>query len=118
MNKVTDTQGYTGTDTALVGIGEEPLIIDVTGIFGINLMIQNPLDIALTNLKWNVDISGLILTGDTDGIIPVLINDEPFTKQILVIGLGLVTVSINVENMEKTETFLIIGPLVFGLKLQ
>lgn len=115
---VTDTQGCTGTDTALVGIGEEPLIIDVTGIFGINLMIQNPLDIALTNLKWNVDISGLILTGDTDGIIPILVNDEPFTKQILVIGLGLVTVSINVENMEKTETFLIIGPLVFGLKLQ
>jgi len=115
---VTDSQGHTGTDTAIVGIGEEPLIIDVTGFFGINLIIQNPLDIALTNLKWNADISGLIITGDTDGIIPLLVNGEPFTKQILIIGIGFGKIEFNVENMKKTENFLIIGPFVFGLERQ
>jgi hypothetical protein len=115
---VTDTQGHTGTDIALVGVGEEPLIIDVTGILGIDLSVENPLDDELTNLEWNADITGFVLAGDTNGIISVLSNEQAYTHHIPVIGLGLGTITINVENIKITESFLIIGPLVFGLQRQ
>jgi len=115
---VTDSQGNTAEDIALVGIGEEPIIIDASGIVGIKLTIENPLDTQLTNLEWNADITGLVYAGKTNGIIPLLSSYEEFVQQIYVIGIGLGTITFNVENVEKTEKFIIIGPFVFGLNLQ
>jgi C1A family cysteine protease len=112
---VTDSQGNSGKDTALVGIGEEPLIIDATGLFGIDITVENSLNFTITNLYWKAQLEGLIFAGKNDGIIPELSNDNIFTVHIPVLGLGIGSIIIDIENIQKTESFLIIGPLVFGL---
>ena len=116
---VTDSEGNIGVDSTLVGVGQEPINIDASGLFGIEVTIENPSnELVLTNLEWNADISELILYGNSHGIIPKLSKDEAFSKQIYVAGVGIGSISINVENIEKTEKFIVIGPLVLGLDLQ
>lgn len=115
---VTDSEGNIGVDSTLVGVGQEPINIDASGLFGIEVTVENPSDVVLTNLEWNADISELILFGNSHGIIPMLSNDEAFSKLIYVVGIGVGSIAINVENIEKTEKFIVLGPLVFGLNLQ
>ena len=115
----TDSEGNIGVDSTLVGVGQDPIIIDASGLFGIEVTVENPSDdLVLTNLEWNADVSELIVYGNSHGIIPMLSNDEAFSKLIYVVGLGIGSISINVENIEKTEKFIVLGPLVLGLNLQ
>jgi len=114
-----DEEGNIGVDSTLVGVGQDPIIIDASGLFGIEVTVENPSDdLVLTNLEWNADVSELIVYGNSHGIIPMLSNDEAFSKLIYVVGLGIGSISINVENIEKTEKFIVLGPLVLGLNLQ
>ena len=115
---VTDSKGYSGTDTTLVGIGYDPILIDATGFFGIDIAIENTIDHELTNLEWIVDFTGTVFSSVTDGIIPQLSNQQVYTHHIPLVGLGFGTLTINVENIQRTEEFFIIGPFVFGLRSQ
>lgn len=113
---VTDSDGNKGTDYALVGIGEDPVLIDATGVLGIDISIENTIDLTLTDLEWSVDFTGLVLSGVSDGIIPRLSNQQVYTQHIPLVGLGFSTLTINVENIQHTERFFILGPFVVGLR--
>lgn len=113
---VTDNNGCRGTDTALIGIGNDPILIDATGFLGIDITIENTIDYELTNLEWTVNFTGNIFTRITNGIIPQLSNQQVYTSHIPLIGLGFGTLIINVENIQRTEEFFIIGPFVLGLR--
>lgn len=115
---VTDSNGIMGTDTTFVGIGQQPITIDASGLFGIEITIENPLELELTDIRWQATCNKIILSGNTNGIIPQLSNDNPFNDLIYIIGIGMGTITINVENIEKTEKFFLIGPFIFGLNLQ
>ncbi|MBN1859821.1 MAG: PKD domain-containing protein [Candidatus Thermoplasmatota archaeon] len=115
---VTDSDGNQGKDSALVGVGVDPLLIDATGNLGIDIRVESTIDHLLTDLTWSVDISGFVLTRDTSGIIPALSNQQVFTHHIPLVGLGFGQLSIHVENIQRTERFFVLGPLVFGLRLQ
>lgn len=115
---VTDSEGNQGTDSALVGIGVDPLLIDVTGNLGIDIMVESAIDHLLIDLPWSVDISGFVLARNTSGVIPVISNQQVFTHHIPLFGLGFGKLSIHVENIQRTERFFVLGPLVFGLRLQ
>ncbi len=115
---VTDDGGNTGTDSALVGIGQDPIVIDAKGILGVDISIESKVSQTLTNLKWDINFTGLVRASDTCGVIPTLSNQEVFSQKILVFGLGFGTLTINVENIRHTEKFLILGPSIFGLRFQ
>jgi C1A family cysteine protease len=115
---VMDTTGHIGTDSGLVGVGEEPLLIDATGNLGIDITVKNTVDYEVTNLDWVVNISGHVLPRITNGSIPQLSYQQKYTYHIPVIGLGFGTLTITVENIQRTEKFFVIGPFVFGLRMQ
>jgi len=115
---VIDNEGNIGIDSALVGVGKDPLLIDATGILGVDIKIESSIDHLLTNLEWTVDFSGLILARNSSGIIPALSDQQLFTHHIPVLGLGFGTLTVNVENIKHTEKFFILGPSVFGLRFQ
>lgn len=113
---VTDSGGNTGTDTALVGVGVDPLFIDATGILGVDIRVENTIDHLLTDLAWSVQVTGFVLSPDVNGFIPQLSKQQVFTHHLTLVGLGVGTLIINVENIQKTERFFILGPFVFGLR--
>jgi hypothetical protein len=115
---VTDMDGNIGTDTALVGIGEDPVLIDATGNLGIDITIENTVEHEVTNLEWTVNFTGHVLASVTGGIIYQLSNQQVYTHHIHLVGLGFGTLTINVENIQRTEKFFIFGPFVFGLRWQ
>lgn len=115
---VTDDEGKTGTDTTLVGVGEDLLVIDATGPLGIDVSIESKVAQTLTNLKWAVNFTGRVRTNDASGTISILSNQQKFTHEISALGLGFGTMTIDVENIRHTEKFFIVGPLVFGLRFQ
>jgi len=112
---ITATDGRRGTDTTVVGVEEDPILIDATGFLGIDITIKNTIDQKLINLEWTVDFTGIVYPPTTDGKIPELSNHQAYTQHIPIIGLGIGTCTINVENLQRTEKFFIIGPFVIGL---
>lgn len=115
---VTDNSGKQGVDKTLVGIGQDPVRIDATGNRGIDISIESNGDVGATTVDWCIEFSGLVFTRGSSGIIPELSTQQPFTKHIQVLGLGPGRVTITVETIQHTERFLMLGPIVFGLRLQ
>lgn len=115
---VTDDEGNSGTDVTLVGIGQDPVNIDATGNFGVDIMIESSSEHQATNVQWSIDFFGLMFTRGKSGIIPVLSDQEPFTQHVDVMGFGPGKLTITVENIMHTERFFILGPSIFGLRFQ
>ena len=115
---VTDLQGNIGIDKTLVGIGQDPINIDASGFFGVEITVENPSDEILTNLDFDADFNGLIVNGNTRDIIQSLSGDDVFSKTIYVVGIGIASVTIYVDNYYKTERFIVLGPFTFGLNIQ
>ncbi len=116
---VTDSEGKSSTDKTLVGVGQDPVGIDATGTFGIDINIVSINEKEATNVDWSVEFSGLVFArSTTSGIIPVLSGQQAFTQHITILGLGPGRLTITVENIQHSERFFILGPTVFGLRLQ
>ncbi len=116
---VTDSDGKTGSDTTLVGVGQDPVRIDAAGMLGIDISIESDSEQEVTTIDWYVEYFGLVFArSTTNGIISVLSNQQPFTQHLSVLGFGPGRLTITVENISHTERFLILGSMVFGLRFQ
>lgn len=115
---VTDSEGNSGTDTTLVGVGQDPVTLDAQGNLGIDVTVESHSTQVLDNVDWSADFSGLLYARHTNGKIPLLSEQYSFSTHIPIVGFGVGTVTIAVEGLTHTERFFILGPLVFGLRLQ
>jgi hypothetical protein len=115
---VTDSEGNNGTDTTLVGVGQDPVTLDAQGNLGIDVTVESSSTQVLVNVDWSADFSGLLYARHMNGKIPLLSEQYSFRTHIPIVGFGLGTVTIAVEGLTHTERFFILGPLVFGLRLQ
>ncbi len=100
---------------------EEPLeIIDIKGGIGVSAEVKNINDGPVSNICWNITITGGILglvdknKGET---IPQLASEEVVTiKSGLVLGLGSINVTVSIKSDEgvtkRQDSGMIIGPFV------
>lgn len=97
--------------------GGPEVVADISGGFGLTVVIKNIGDITFTNCTVDVSIDGGIFVLDrqlSSEIIPILHPGEEATVKLFLFGLGRVTISINMW-MIWTVDCLLVGPFVFLL---
>jgi len=109
---VTDSIGQETVQTTLVGVEEDPLLVEMSGGRGLKIGFTNPVDAELKNFEYHIELNGLILPNQIAGIyqsIPIGASAE-ITLHILGIGFG--TANIDINGYSTTSRFLILGPFV------
>ncbi|MEA2053776.1 MAG: hypothetical protein U9O96_01475 [Candidatus Thermoplasmatota archaeon] len=85
--------------------------IEIYGGFGITVVVKNIGEENLTNLDWEIELSGLIFFGVcSEGTIDPLTNET--TIRLLPVGIGPGTITISVGDESASATFFIAGPFV------
>jgi hypothetical protein len=112
--------GYTasfdaqGRDVWLIKLGEPSpqTQTEISGGFGLSVVIKNVGETDLSELRWSFELNGLILIGNTDGTITSLPAGSETKIRKLAFGIGSGAIRITVGDLSKTASFFIIGPFV------
>jgi hypothetical protein len=110
--------GVQASNSTTVYIQGPAYVETIAGGLGASAVIKNIGDKALSEIRWTVDLAGLVFSGaHTEGIIPYLPAGE--TVRIgtsLAFGIGQVTIAVTVRpDGEKTARCLLLGPLVLNV---
>jgi len=111
--------GYTasfdakGRDVWLIKVAEPSQIqIEISGGFGIRVVVENVGETDLSDLGWSFELNGLIFIGNTDGTITSLPAGSETKIRRLAFGIGRGAIRVTVGDLSKTASFFIIGPFV------
>ena len=109
-------------DVYFANIGVPAPIINIEGIsggLGVKATISNTGTVAAENVPWSIDVSGglVILGKHAEGTIASLPAGGSATIGTgFMLGIGKITVDINVGGVTKEVSGFLLGPLVLGLK--
>jgi len=124
VKQTKDDNGYIVVgDTYSLGLGindvwlirtTEPIIhTDISGGFGLSIIIKNLGSEDISNIQWSVDLSGIILIGKTmEGSITLIPAYGEISVKTFVFGFGSVVVRATAENISYTSKCYMIGPFV------
>jgi len=111
--------GYTasfdakGRDVWLIKVAEPSQIqIEISGGFGIRVVVENVGETDLSDLGWSFELNGLIFIGNTDGTITSLPAGNETKIRRFAFGIGRGAIRVTVGDLSKTASFFIIGPFV------
>ena len=112
--------GYTasfdakGRDVWLIKLGEPSpqTQTEISGGFGLSVVIKNVGETDLYDLRWSFELNGLILILNKHGTIASLPAGSETKIRKLAFGIGSGAIRITVGNLSKTASFFIIGPFV------
>jgi len=116
------SQGVSNTMVCYeIGITEERQIqiVSIEGGFGAKTTVKNIMTQPLTNIPWTVYVSGglILKTTGMNGVISSLAAGEQTSiKTGLILGIGHITISVNVGYETKTVTGFLFGPFILGIK--
>jgi uncharacterized membrane protein len=94
-----------------------PMLITIKGGLGITATIKNNGTSIMTNISWNIELSGgLIFIGKTKtGVIPTLAAGEEKSVKDFVFGIGKPTITVTAGGVQATATGTVILFFVLGL---
>jgi len=112
--------GYTasfdaqGRDVWLIKLGEPSpqTQTEISGGFGLSVVIKNVGETDLSELRWSFESNGLILILNKHGTIASLPAGSETKIRKLAFGIGSGAIRITVGDISKTAGFFIIGPFV------
>ena len=94
------------------------LDLEIQGIFGgVQAKLTNNGTSEITDISWGIEITGGILgliNVATDGMVDVLAEDEQVNLKTdrIIIGLGKISINVNIDTWKKTAQGFALGPLV------
>jgi len=110
---VTDENNKSSTDQTVVCIHQEPIMIDISGDFGIIINIRNQVDWELIDTTITIDIIGSYQNMDHRvQDIKLIPSDDIYEMILPIVGFGKGIIHIDYENIEVTKEFFSIGPFV------
>jgi len=102
-----------------INITNTPKInIDISGGLGVQATIENLGDVDLDDLSWNISIDGgiiLIVEGTSGTIDNIPVGESADIQTERLFGIGFLTITIFVDDVEKTATGFLLGPFVLGV---
>ncbi len=90
-------------------------ITEVKGGFGrITVNIRNTGDASAEDIPWSINVIGMVfLNSHSEGIIDTIQpGEETYVKSRFILGLGYISVNINVDGVSKTVSGTCIGPIL------
>jgi hypothetical protein len=99
-------------DVFLVKVAEPTLSLTFDGGFGLSVLISNNADETENHLVWSCVVSKGFIFGPHIGSIEELPSKDHVNVHIPLIGLGKSTIRFTVNDLSKTVTCFILGPLV------
>jgi hypothetical protein len=109
---VIDSIGQESTHITLVGIDEEPFIVEISGGIGIEIIFNNPVDVEMLDWEYDIDISGLVIPNRVSGIHESILGNGRIATTISLIGIGFGSINILIENYSKTTKYFSFGPII------
>jgi len=105
--------GFGINDVWLIRTTEPIILTDISGGFGLSIIIKNLGSEDISNIQWSVDLSGIIFIGKTmDGSISSLPAYSEISIKTFVFGFGSVVVRATTESISYTSKCYMIGPFV------
>lgn len=109
---VVDDSGQQTSQITLAGIDEDPILVDISGGLGFTISFDNPVDIELSNLEYNINIKGLVIPNKISGIYQSIPADSRVETKCSVFGIGFGSIQLSIENFSRTANIFIFGPFV------
>jgi len=102
------------SDSLIVSIQPYINIQSVSGGLTISAVIANIGDEDIFNIRWSVNINGMIFLGNhTEGVIPILeVGKTKIIGNVLVFGMGPATVTITADEASLQRKCFVLGPIV------
>ncbi|HEC87305.1 MAG TPA: hypothetical protein ENI49_05510 [Thermoplasmatales archaeon] len=100
-----------------VGLSPILTIDKISGGFGVQATISNVGNAPAEDVKWSIDINGLILLGGhTEGTETLTPGASKTVKSGFIFGFGKASITVTFGDVTKTAEGFVLGPLVLGVK--
>ena len=109
---VIDSSGQQTAYTTLVGVGEDPLVVKLSGGLGLKIGFTNPVDVELKNFAYEIELDGFVFPNVIHGVYQSIPIGARAETTVRLLGVGFGTVHVEINGYSTMSRFLILGPLV------